>query len=116
VEQQVMDYKKPPLSIHNSLVRLGVTTVYIVIITVVAAAIPFFGDFVALCGAVGFTPLDFIFPVLAFLKVRRPKNPFKLVFNVAIVVVYSVVALLGAIGAIKFIHEDISQYKFFADM
>lgn len=116
VEFQFMDYKKPPLSLYNSLVRLAITTVYIVVITVVAAAIPFFGDFVALCGAVGFTPLDFIIPVLAFLKVRRPKNPLLLVFNVAIVVVYSVVAMLGAIGAIKYIHDDTSRYKFFSNM
>ncbi|KAG0622548.1 hypothetical protein M758_3G105800 [Ceratodon purpureus] len=116
VEQQVMDYNKPPLSIHNCLVRLGVTTVYIVVITVIAAAIPFFGDFVALCGAIGFTPLDFIIPVIAFLKVRNPKNPLVKLINVAIVVVYSIVAVLGAIGAIQFIHTDTARYKFFANM
>lgn len=116
VENKVMNYNKPPLSLHNCLVRLGVTTVYIVVITLVAAAIPFFGDFVALCGAIGFTPLDFIFPVLAVLKVRNPKNPLVTVVHVTIVVVYSTVAILGSIGAIRFIHQDTSNYKFFANM
>lgn len=111
-----MDFKKPPLSLHNSLCRLAITTVYIVIITVIAAAVPFFGDFVALCGAIGFTPLDFIIPIIAFLKVRKPKNPLVKLVNVSIVVVYSIVAILGAIGAIQFIHKDTQRYKFFADM
>ena len=111
-----MDYDKAPMSVHNSLVRLVVTTIYIVIITLVAAAIPFFGDFVALCGAVGFTPLDFLIPILAFLKVRNPKNPLVKGANVVILVVYSVVAILGAVGAIKYIHQDVSHYKFFANV
>lgn len=116
VEQQVMDYNKHPWSLQNALARVGVTATYIVVITVIAAAVPFFGDFVALCGAIGFTPLDFIIPVIAFLKVRNPKNPLVKLINVAIVVVYSIVAILGAIGAIQFIHHDTNRYQFFANL
>ncbi|GAB4830486.1 hypothetical protein Ancab_020197 [Ancistrocladus abbreviatus] len=54
--------------IANSLVRLLFTSIYMVLITLIAAAMPFFGDFVSICGAVGFTPLDFIFPAIAFLR------------------------------------------------
>lgn len=91
------------------------------LITLVAAAMPFFGDFVSICGAVGFTPLDFIFPALAFLKAgKMPKNP-KLRclmqgVHLAIAAWFSVVAVLGCIGAVRFIVMDINTYKFFHDM
>lgn len=91
------------------------------LITFIAAAIPFFGDLVALCGAIGFTPLDFLFPAMAFLKAgRKPKNKLffylLLLLNIAIIVLYSMVALLGSIGAIRFIVIDTKTYKFFHDM
>ncbi|KAJ7977299.1 GABA transporter 1-like [Quillaja saponaria] len=60
---------------RNYLVRLTFTSIYMALVTFVAAAMPFFGDFVSICGAIGFTPLDFIFPALAYLKAgSMPKN------------------------------------------
>jgi amino acid permease len=92
-----------------------------VLITLIAAAMPFFGDFVSICGAIGFTPLDFVFPAVAYLKVgRMPKNTgLRLsmqLLNFAIASWFSVVAVLGCIGAVRFIVEDIKTYKFFHDM
>ncbi|KAF3436206.1 hypothetical protein FNV43_RR23298 [Rhamnella rubrinervis] len=109
------------LWVRNSLVRLAFTATYIAIITLVAAAMPFFGDFVSICGAIGFTPLDFVFPALAYLKARRKPQNTKLslslkLLNLAIATWFSVVAVLGCIGAVKFIVEDIKTYKFFHDM
>ncbi|KAL3717392.1 hypothetical protein ACJRO7_008904 [Eucalyptus globulus] len=105
----------------DRLVRLILTSVYMVVITLVAAAMPFFGDFVSICGAIGFTPLDFVFPAIAYLKAgRMPKDP-KLrllvrIFNLAIATWFSVVAILGCIGAVRFITEDIKTYEFFHDI
>ncbi|MCH84324.1 GABA transporter 1-like [Trifolium medium] len=56
---------------------------------------PFFGDFVSICGAIGFTPLDFVFPALAYLKVGNIAKNSKLVRSIV---------------------EDIKSYKFFHDM
>lgn len=92
-----------------------------VVITLIAAAMPFFGDFVSICGAVGFTPLDFVFPALAYLKAgRMPKN-MRLrrsvqLINLTIATWFSVVAVVGCIGAIRFIVIDVRTYKFFHDM
>ncbi|XP_024023746.1 GABA transporter 1 [Morus notabilis] len=107
--------------LENMLVRLVFTTIYMVLITLIAAAMPFFGDFVSICGAIGFTPLDFVFPALAYLKARRELQNTRLqlclkLLNFAIVGLFSVVAVLGCIGAIRFIIEDIKTYKFFHDM
>ncbi|XP_043712978.1 GABA transporter 1-like [Telopea speciosissima] len=94
---------------------------YIVIITTIAAATPFFGDFVSICGAIGFTPLDFVFPAIAFLKAgKMPKQSslgyFVKVLNIIIATWFSIVSILGCIGAVKFIVQDVNTYKFFHDM
>ncbi|XP_024165628.2 GABA transporter 1 isoform X2 [Rosa chinensis] len=109
-------------SLRNKLVRLVCTSMYMLLITLVAAAMPFFGDFVAICGAIGFTPLDFVFPAMAYLKARRRRHQNTkmylslLLLNFAIVVWFSAVAVFGCIGAVKFIVEDVKTYKFFHDM
>uniref|UniRef100_A0A6N2LBP7 Amino acid transporter transmembrane domain-containing protein n=1 Tax=Salix viminalis TaxID=40686 RepID=A0A6N2LBP7_SALVM len=107
--------------LKNHLIRLVCTSIYIVLITLIAAAMPFFGDFVSICGAIGFTPLDFVFPAIAYLKSgRMPKNTelriSVQILNLAIATWFSVVAVLGCIGAVRFIVEDIKTYKFFHDM
>lgn len=95
---------------------------YMALITLVAAAMPFFGDFVSICGAIGFTPLDFVFPAMAYLKARRRMRQHTkmylslLLLNFAIVAWFSVVAVLGCIGAVKFIVQDVTTYRFFHDM
>nr|XP_029119649.1 GABA transporter 1 [Elaeis guineensis] len=109
------------MRIQNALWRLALTSIYMALITLTAAAMPFFGDFVSICGAIGFTPLDFVFPALGFLKSgRMPKNGrLKLlvqILNTAIVIWFSFVAILGCIGAVRFIVIDIKTYKFFHDM
>ncbi|KAM0891816.1 hypothetical protein ACQ4PT_026119 [Festuca glaucescens] len=101
--------------------RLMYTSVYMAAITLVAAAMPFFGDFVSVCGAVGFTPLDFVLPALAFLKAGKlPKNPglrhaIKALGS-TVTVLFCVVGALACIGAIRAIVLDIKTYKFFHDM
>nr|XP_043622510.1 GABA transporter 1-like isoform X2 [Erigeron canadensis] len=98
--------------------RLLYTSLYMGLITLVAAAMPFFGDFVSICGAIGFTPLDFVFPVLAHLKAgKMPKNSSLIVIlNIVIATWFSAVAVMGCIGAVKFIIDDVKTYKFFHDM
>ncbi|XP_076883499.1 GABA transporter 1-like [Bidens hawaiensis] len=105
-------------ALENHLLRLAFTSIYMGLITLVAAAMPFFGDFVSICGAIGFTPLDFVFPVLAHLKAgKMPKNSSPVVIlNIVIATWFSAVAVMGCIGAVKFIIDDIKTYKFFHDM
>lgn len=84
------------------------------LITLIASAMPFFGDFVSICGAIGFTPLDFVFPVLAHLKAGKKSQKFGLLLtllNITIAAWFSLVAVLGCIGAVRFIVEDVKTYK-----
>ncbi|KAK1420537.1 hypothetical protein QVD17_22214 [Tagetes erecta] len=104
--------------LENHVLRFVFTSMYMGLITIVAAAMPFFGDFVSICGAIGFTPLDFVFPVLAHLKAgKMPNNSSPVVIlNIVIATWFSAVAVMGCIGAVKFIIDDIKTYKFFYDM
>ncbi|CAJ2627754.1 unnamed protein product [Trifolium pratense] len=107
--------------LRSQLIRLFFTSIYMILVTLIAAAMPFFGDFVSICGAIGFTPLDFVFPALAYLKAGNIAKNSKLgilmkPLNVLIATWFSVVAILGCIGAVRSIVEDIKSYKFFHDM
>ncbi|KAJ4967895.1 hypothetical protein NE237_014596 [Protea cynaroides] len=109
------------IRIKRLLQYVGLRCIYMVIITTVSAATPFFGDFVSICGAIGFTPLDFVFPALAFLKAGKMPKHSKLYYfvnglNIIIPIWFSLVAILGCIGAVRFIVEDVKTYQFFHDM
>ncbi|KAG5051767.1 hypothetical protein JHK87_003965 [Glycine soja] len=110
-----------PFPLRNRPAQLIFTSIFMVLVTLIAAAMPFFGDFVSICGAIGFTPLDFVFPALAYLKAGRTANNSKLgllmrPLNILIATWFSIVAILGCIGAVRFIMADIKNYKFFHDM
>jgi hypothetical protein len=49
-EKKVMRHDQSAFSTHNKLARFGITSVYIVAMTTLCCAVPFFGDFVALVG------------------------------------------------------------------
>ncbi|XP_057801059.1 GABA transporter 1-like isoform X2 [Salvia miltiorrhiza] len=108
-------------NLRDYLYRLVYTSAYIALITLVSSAMPFFGDFVSICGAVGFTPLDFVFPVVAYMKAGKMPRSRKLrlplmLFNTAIAAWFSIVAVLGCVGAVRFIIQDTKTYSFFHDM
>ncbi|KAH7577629.1 hypothetical protein JRO89_XS01G0277600 [Xanthoceras sorbifolium] len=121
-EERILSNKSAShFSLRYHFKRLTCTSIYIALVTLVAAAMPFFGDFVSICGAIGFTPLDFVFPAIAYLKAGRMPKGMKLrrliqLLNCIIATWFSVVAILGCIGAVRFITEDIKTYKFFHDM
>lgn len=58
------------------------------------------GDILALIGAIGITPIDFILPCAMYLKVYKPHGVVLLV-NIAIITVYTFVGIMGAISAIR---------------
>lgn len=110
-----------PFPLRNRPAQLIFTSIFMVLVTLIAAAMPFFGDSVSICGAIGFTPLDFVFPALAYLKAGRTTNNSKhgllmRPLNILIATWFSIVAVLGCIGAVRFIVVDIKNYKFFHDM
>lgn len=72
-------------------------------------------DFVAFVGAIGFTPMDFILPIILWQKVGKHSLITSLI-NWTIVIFYSIVAVAGAIGSVQAIAADVANYSVFADL
>lgn len=85
-----------------TLVRAAYRTLYVCCTTLVAAALPFFGAFGGLIGAVTFYPTAVYFPSAMYCKVYRPsKRSATWLAIVAVNVVIAVVTLLATAGSIS---------------
>ena len=103
-------------SLRNLIPRLFLRSVYVSVATLIAAMLPFFGDIVAVIGAFGFLPLDFIVPLLFYNITFKPSKR-SLIFwiNTLIALVFSILAVLACIAAIRQIYLDADTYKLFAN-
>ncbi len=96
---------------RNVLPRLIIRSIYVSFATLIAAALPFFGDINAIIGAFGFTPLDFVLPFVLYNVTFKPsKRTIKFWLNNVIV------GLMGCISAVRQIALDASSYKLFANV
>ncbi|EHA8591129.1 putative GABA transporter 1 [Cocos nucifera] len=104
-------------SARNVVPRLIFRSLSIVIATTIAAMLPFFGDINAVIGAFGFLPLDFVTPAVLYNVTFKPSKR-GLVFwlNATISMVFSALAVLGSISAVRQIALDAKNYKLFANV
>lgn len=79
--------------------------------------LPFFGDIMALFGAFGFIPLDFILPMIFYNLTFKPSKK-SLVYwgNNSIAVVSTILSLVGAAASVRQIVVDAKTYRLFANM
>ncbi|GLJ55306.1 hypothetical protein SUGI_1186820 [Cryptomeria japonica] len=117
LERKSADVKQGRFSLRNLLPRLILRTVAVVIATLLAAMLPFFGDINAVIGAFGFMPLDFVLPMVCYNLTFKPSKRSMIFWvNIIISVVFSIMALLGCVAAIRQISLDASSYKLFANV
>ncbi|KAG6551624.1 hypothetical protein Mapa_006703 [Marchantia paleacea] len=117
LEGKSADVEKGRFSARNWIPRLFLRTTFLCIATLIGAMFPFFGDVNAVIGAFGFTPLDFVFPMLFYILVfKPPKCSIKFWGNLILLLAYTVVGVVGAIAAIRQLVLDTSYYKLFADI
>ncbi|KAL8256445.1 hypothetical protein R6Q59_031512 [Mikania micrantha] len=83
--------------------------------TLVAAALPFMGDFVNLLGSFLLIPLTFVFPSMIFIKVKRESAKIKKLWHLAIIMVFSLLTMITTVAAVRLIVKNISKYYLFAD-
>ena len=69
----------------------------------------------AFVGAIGFTPMDFILPIILWQKVGKHSFIVSTI-NWTIVIFYSIIAVIGAIGSVQAIANDVANYSVFADL
>lgn len=78
---------------------------------------PFFGDVNAVIGAFGFMPLDFILPVVFYNLTFKPSKRSPIFWlNMVIAVVFSALAVIAAIAAVRQISLDAKTYRLFANV
>ncbi|EPS61773.1 proline transporter, partial [Genlisea aurea] len=117
LENQLSDPKKGQFSTRNVVPRLISRSLSVIVATSLAAMLPFFGDMMALFGAFGVIPLDFILPMI-FYNVTFKNSARRSVYrvNAAIVAVSVVLVSVGAVASVRQIVLDSKTYKLFANM
>ncbi|KAI5648483.1 hypothetical protein M9H77_34488 [Catharanthus roseus] len=117
LERKFADPKKDQFSIRNVVPRLITRSLSVIIATTLAAMLPFFGDIMALFGAFGCIPLDFILPMIFYNLTFKPSKK-SLVYwgNNSIAVVSTILSLVGAAASLRQIVVDAKTYRLFANM
>ncbi|XP_042515198.1 GABA transporter 1-like [Macadamia integrifolia] len=117
LERTFADPQKGEFSHRNVMPRLISRSISIAIATLIAAMLPFFGDINGVIGAFGFIPLDFVLPVIFYNLTFRPTklNPIFWV-NTSIATIFSVVAVISVVAAVRQITLDAGTYRLFANV
>ncbi|XP_022136730.1 probable GABA transporter 2 [Momordica charantia] len=116
MEKQSADAKKGMFSKRNLIPRLILRTTYMIMCGFFAAMLPFFGDISGVVGAIGFIPLDFILPMLLYNITHKPhKSSITYCTNVAIIVVFTGVGIMGAFSSIRKLVLDARKFKLFSN-
>ncbi|KAI4384370.1 hypothetical protein MLD38_002536 [Melastoma candidum] len=116
-EKKLADPKEGQFSPRNIVPRLISRSVSVIVATLFAAMIPFFGDIMALLGAFCCIPLDFILPMIFYNVAMKPsKRSAEYWVNTLIVVVSAVLVTVGAVASIRQIILDAKSYRLFANV
>ena len=95
--------------------KIAIRVSYIGLGTFVGAMLPFFGDFIALSGAIGFTPCTFVYPFWLYNRSKegREAPSWRRTVNWILAGVFLTLGTLAAIGSIYNIVVSMSSYKLF---
>lgn len=117
LESTLADSRSTEFSARNAIPRLIARSLSVVIATIIAAMLPFFGDINAVIGAFGFIPLDFILPVVFFNLTFKPSKRSPIFWlNIIIAVVFSTLGVIAAVAAVRQIILDAQNYRLFANV
>lgn len=96
--------------------KIAIRVSYIGFGTLVGAMLPFFGDFAALSGAVGFTPCTFVYPFWLYNRSKegREAPSWRRTVNWILAGVFLTLGTLAAIGSIYNIITNASSYTIFS--
>ncbi|GLT75323.1 hypothetical protein SLA2020_470570 [Shorea laevis] len=109
--------KMGQFSTRNIVPRVISRSLSVITAIVFAAMLPFFGDIMALFGAFGIIPLDFILPMVFYNATFKPsKQSFIFWGNTLIAVVSTALAAVGAVASVRQMVLDAKTYSLFANM
>ncbi|KAJ7520901.1 hypothetical protein O6H91_19G028600 [Diphasiastrum complanatum] len=117
IEGRTSDVKYGKYAMRNILPRFLLRTLIVAFSTLVAAMLPFFGDLSAFVGAFGYTPFDFILPMVLYSRLFKLSTRSSIFWiNYLIVIVFTIVGLIGCISSVRLIVLDAKTYKLFANV
>ncbi|XP_027355726.1 amino acid permease 1-like [Abrus precatorius] len=102
------------LRFNISFFRLIWRTIYVIVATIVAMAIPFFNEFLALLGAIGFWPLIVFFPIQMHIAQRQIRR-LSLKWCALHVLSFAcfLVSVSAAVGSVHGISKNVKKYRLF---
>lgn len=117
LEHHLTDQKKNHFSTRNVISRVVSRSVAVAVATTLAAMLPFFGDIMALFGAFGCIPLDFIMPMIFYNLTFKPSKK-SIVFwiNTCIAIISIMLSLIGTVASVRQIALDAKTYRLFANL
>lgn len=105
------------LSFRSLSFRIAARGGYLTINTLVAAALPFLGDFMSLTGAMSTFPLTFILANHMYVTAKGNKlNSLEKFWHWLNVCFFGCMSIAAAIAALRFIALDSKSYHLFADL
>lgn len=95
-----------------NLFRLIWRTIFVTIVTIMAMAMPFFNEMLALLGAMGYWPLTIFFPIQMFIAKQKIKRlTIKWIGLQTLNFIFMVVSVATATAAIHGFSEAFHKYK-----
>ncbi|PUZ46699.1 hypothetical protein GQ55_7G103400 [Panicum hallii var. hallii] len=119
IETKSADAARGRFSRRNLAPRVALRTAYVAGCALVAAMLPFFGEIIAVVGAVGYIPLDVVIPVVMYNMALAPRgggrrSPAYLA-NVAIMVVFIGLGVIGAVASVRKVAINAGRFKLFSN-
>lgn len=109
--------KGSALSLRNLSFRIAVRGGYLALNTLVAAALPFLGDFMSLTGAISTFPLTFILANHMYLRAKKSKlNSLQKSWHWLNVCFFGCASIVAAVAALRLIAVDSKTYNLFANL
>ncbi|XP_048570275.1 probable proline transporter 2 isoform X2 [Triticum urartu] len=106
-----------PFAMHNVIFRVGVRGGYLAVNTLMAAALPFLGDFMSLTGALSTFPLTFVLANHMYLVANRQRlSSLQKSWHWLNIVFFTVLSITAAVAALRLIARDSKTYHIFADV
>ncbi|KAH1213258.1 Amino acid permease 8 [Glycine max] len=97
-----------------SFFRLVWRSIFVVLVTILAMAMPFFNEMLALLGAMGFYPLTIYFPVEMYIARKKIKRGAKRWLGLkTLSLVFMLLSMAIACAAIHGMNQALRKYKFF---
>lgn len=102
------------LSFNINLFRLIWRTIFVIVATMVAMAVPFFNEFLALLGGIGFWPLVVFFPIQMHISQKGIQRlSLKWWVLQLLSFVCFLVSAVATVASIRGISKNINEYKLF---